>query len=403
MVRHLTSYVAGSVGQGMPFVVIAVEFTRRGLPDAWLAAVATARVVPYLVCSPVAGAVAGRCGLGRVVAVSAAARVGLTVLVLSFLQESTPSAALALLVLIGVAGTPCYPALMAGLRNTVAEPQRDRWGRLVVLLESVAFSAGPAVGGALVVFDGSGRTALVVSITLFAVATAIALRADPLGPARPGRGARSSLRPALGALVHPAGRSSVAALLVVNVLGGAAMALLPAIARELRPEHNGLLGWLTAVQGIGALLVVAAGSAAASAVGRRLVRMSLFVACGSLLSLSVASRPLLAVAACAVFGGAAVMVEATGSVELLQRLPASAVGAAFGLLDSLMVAAMVVGALVGPLLASIAGPRWSVALLAITAAIWMLQRPRLLLARQAVPSAGTPPELRAAILEGAAR
>ena len=266
MVRQLAAYVAGSVGQGMPFVVIAVEFTRRDLPDAWLASVAMARIVPYVVCSPVAGVVAGRCRLGRVVTASAVARFGLTVLMLSFLHAVPAWAAVALLVLIGVAGTPCYPALMAGLRDTVAEPQREPWGRHIVVLESVAFSAGPALAGALVVVEGTGCMALVVAITLFAVAAVIALGAIPsVGP--PGRGAPSDLRLALGALVHPALRSSVAALLVVNVLGGAAMALLPAIAREVRHQHDGLLGWLTASQGVGALAVVAGGSAVATAVG----------------------------------------------------------------------------------------------------------------------------------------
>jgi hypothetical protein len=296
------------------------------------------------------------------------ARFGLTALILPFLQVMPPWAAVALLVLIGVAGTPSYPALMAGLRSTVTEPKREPWGRHIVLLESVAFSAGPALAGALVVVERSGRTALVVAITLFAVATVIAVGAVP-SVGRPGRGAPSDLRLALGALVHPALRSSVAALLVVNVLGGAAMALLPTIARELRHQHDGLLGWLTASQGVGALAVVAGGSAVASAVGCRPRRMGMVVAGGSLLVLSAAGRPMLAVAACALFGGAVVMVEAAGSMELLQRLPASAVSATFGLLDSLLVAAMAAGGLAGPLLAIVTGPRWSLAVSAVAATI----------------------------------
>ncbi len=185
---------------------------------------------------------------------------------LSFLHAVPAWAAVALLMLIGVVGTPCYPALMAGLRDTVAELQREPWGRQVVVLESVAFSAGPALAGALVVVERTGCMALVVAITLFAVAAVIALGAIPsVGP--PGRGAADDLRLALGTLLHPALRSSVSALLVVNFLGGAAMALLPAIARQVRHDHDGLLGWLTASQGLGAVAVVAGGSAVASAVG----------------------------------------------------------------------------------------------------------------------------------------
>jgi predicted metal-binding membrane protein len=91
------------------------------------------------------------------------------------------------------------------------------------------------------------------------------------------------------------------------------------------------------------------------------------------------------------------MVEAAGSTELLQRLPAPAVSATFGLLDSLLIAAMVAGGLAGALLASITGTRWSLAALAISATTWTLR------AQQAGLPAATPPDLRSAVLEGAAR
>jgi hypothetical protein len=125
--------------------------------------------------------------------------------------------------------------------------------------------------------------------------------------------------------------------------------------------------------------------------------MGMVVAGGSLLALSATGHPVLAVAACALFGAAVVMVEAAGSTELLQRLPAPAVSATFGLLDSLLIAAMVAGGLAGALLASITGTRWSLAALAISATTWTLR------AQQAGLPAATPPDLRSAVLEGAAR
>jgi hypothetical protein len=58
--RHLVAYLAGGLAQGGPFVVVAVEFARRGQGDAYLGGVAVARVLPYLVCSPFAGALLAR-------------------------------------------------------------------------------------------------------------------------------------------------------------------------------------------------------------------------------------------------------------------------------------------------------------------------------------------------------
>ena len=399
VVRQLAAYVAGSVGQGVPFVVLAVEFTRRGMPNAWLAAVAAARIVPYLVCSPVSGVLAGRCRPGRVISVSAAVRAALTVVMLSSLQVLPPWAAVALVALIGVAGTPSYPALMAGLAATVTGTQRQPWGRRVVLLESVAFSAGPAVGGALIVVNGSGRVALVVAITLFAVASVIAT-GTVAAVGRPQRVAGDHLPLPLRSLSDPIIRSSVVALVVVNVLGGAAMALLPAMARQLRNDSDGLLGWLAASQGIGAVVVVAAASMVAAALRAHARCGGMLVAGGSLLGLSATGHPVLAIAACAVFGGAVVLVEAIGSGELLQHLPASAVGATFGLLDSLLVAAMVAGGVAGPLLASVTGTRWSLALLAIAATV--LTSPSIMTSRVGLPGRSST-DLSRRILEGAAR
>ena len=58
--RCLTTFVLGSVAQGAPFVLVGCRPRTPRREPGWLAAVAAVRLAPYLVCSPVAGALAGR-------------------------------------------------------------------------------------------------------------------------------------------------------------------------------------------------------------------------------------------------------------------------------------------------------------------------------------------------------
>ena len=320
---------------------------------------------------------------------------------LSFLHSMPPWAAVALLVLIGVAGTPCYPALMAGLRGTVAEPQREPWGRHVVCSNrwrSVRARRWPERS-----LSSRGRAAWRWwwRSPCSPSRPSTAIGAVP-SVGRPGRVTPVTCGWPWAWSVRSGPRSSVAALLVVNVLGGAAMALLPTIARELRHQHDGLLGWLTAGQGVGPLAVVAGGSAVATAAGCRPRRMGMVVAGGSLLALSAAGRP--ATRGCRlcpvrrrrghgrgrrIDGGPA----ATPGPGRQRRVRAARLAP-----DRSHGRRRPCRAPAGHL----TGPRWSLAALAITATIWTLRSPRGL--RTSGPSARrTSPDLRTAVLEGSAR
>jgi MFS family permease len=400
--RHLVAYLAGSVAQGGPFVVVAVEFARRGRADAYLGGVAMARVLPYLVCSPFAGALLERVDLRRLVTRSAAVRCGLATAMLASLHDSPPWAALALVAMMGAAGTPCYPALMTDLRQSLAAPSRELWARRIVTVESVAFTAGPALAGALVVVDASGRTALTASIGLFAAATVMARRIPRATPSRPASDRGSDRWLASTVLRQPGVRPTVAALLAINVLAGAVASQLGVIARDLSPQNEGFVGWLTTAQGIGAVAAIACGSTVSSPIARRAPTAVTLAACAAVLGLVVAGRPALALLACVVFGAGIVAVEAAGSAVLVDRLPLPVVGTAFGLLDSLLIAAMVVGGIAGPALASIAKPSGSLAALALISALPALTTHRRLRHRPTVLDAGTPLARRAPMLEGAA-
>jgi predicted MFS family arabinose efflux permease len=326
----------------------------------------------------------------------------LAVAIFASLHDSPPWAALALVAMIGAAGTPCYPALMTDLRHTLAAPRREWWAQRIVTVESVAFTAGPALAGALVIVDASGQTALAVSIGLFAVATVMARRIPRATPVSPVQVRGNCRWLAARALRQPGLRPIVAALLAINMLAGAVASQLGAIARDLSSRNDAFVGWLIAAQGIGALMAIACGSRGSSAIARRAPAAVTLAAGAAVLGLVVAGHPAVALLSCVLFGAVIVAVEAAGSAVLVDRLPLAVVGSAFGLLDSLLIAAMVVGGIAGPVLAAAAKPSGSLAVLAIIGALPALTRHRRFRRRPIVLNAANPLPHRAPILEGAA-
>ena len=91
LAEHMRAWIADAEQHDdLTFVVVAVEFCRRGRADAYLGAVTMARILPYLICSPFAGAVLERVDLRRLVTRSAAVRCGLATATLASTRRTIP-------------------------------------------------------------------------------------------------------------------------------------------------------------------------------------------------------------------------------------------------------------------------------------------------------------------------
>ena len=160
--RCLSTYLLGSIAQGAPFVLVAAELERRGVGTNWLAAVAAVRLAPYLLCSPFAGALAGRYEARTVFAVTGLARAALIAALWIALSAGSPALLLVSLLFVLVAvGTPTFPALMRAVRQRAPHARLDRTSALAAGLESAAFVAGPALGGLLLLRRHHGLAARV--------------------------------------------------------------------------------------------------------------------------------------------------------------------------------------------------------------------------------------------------
>ena len=223
----LTTFVLGSIAQGAPFVLVAAELERRGVGTSWLAAVAAVRLAPYLLCSPVAGALAGRYDTRTVFAVTGLARGALIAALWIALRTGSPALVLVSLLFVLVAvGTPTFPALMRAVRHRTPHARLDRTSALAAGLESAAFVAGPALGGLLLLVDATDS--LLVCAAMMSMSAAIASfleSAEVVNRPIEGR-SRRVVRDAGRCLLGPGIRPAIVAVVGVNVLSGLMATLL---------------------------------------------------------------------------------------------------------------------------------------------------------------------------------
>lgn len=357
------AYFLGSIAQGAPFVIVAAALERQHVGSGWLAAVAAARLAPYLVCSPMAGAVAGRYGARQVFAISGLMRGALIAALGISVGIGAPAGVLLVVLLVLVAvGAPGFPALMRLVRH-LAEPQQlDRTSTLAAGIESAAFCAGPALGGFLVLTGVGAVSSLLVCTALMLASAAVArgLASVQAPPSRSGSPPDQRIRTAGRHLLDRGIRPAVVAVLGINVLAGIDAALLVRVPAGLGLGDERAFGLLSLAHGFGAAaaFIVLVGPMRR----RRGPLLPLVTASGAVAALAATSRLSVALVACVVLGASILTSEAVVTSALGSSLPAPLVAPAFGVLDALMIAAMIAGAALAPLLAMAVGLRWSLAI-----------------------------------------
>lgn len=359
----LTAFVLGSIAQGAPFVLVAAELERRGVGTGWLAAVAAARLAPYLLCSPIAGALAGRYDTRTVFAVTGVARGSLIAALWIALRTGSPALVLVALLFVLVAvGTPSFPALMRAVRQRSPRARLDRTSAVAAGLESAAFVAGPALGGLLLLVDDTDS--LLVCAAMMGVSAAIAsfLRvAEAVSQPNQGR-SRRVVRDAARCLLGPWIRPAIIAMVGVDVLSGLIATLLVRVAAGLDSGGERAFGLLSFASGLGAF---AAFIALLRPIPRGRPLMPLITAGAAVGVLAVTGTLPVALLACCVLGASVLAADVLVISVVGRLLPGALVAPGFGVLDALMTAAMITGALVAPVLNSCFGLRPTLVIAAV--------------------------------------
>jgi predicted MFS family arabinose efflux permease len=268
--------------------------------------------------------------------------------------------ALLLAALTTAAGTAYLPAFVATVPGLVGEEDLVAANSAVSLVENLSIIAGPALGAALLAL-GSPALAFALNAASFLVGALLALTVAPAPPpaaaaslATDGKHlAAYGRRLAVGARALADSRS--ARVLSGYLLGSSFVYGLQTVVFVIMANER--LG--TGEKGVGALYVAlgAGGLLAATSIGRLARGAHLgFVLLGGLALTAVPMALLatthdatLAFVMMVVSGAGMIVVDVLGLTLLQRVMPQEAIGRVWGILDSLIVAAILLGALlVGP-------------------------------------------------------
>jgi predicted MFS family arabinose efflux permease len=348
--RAIVAHAIGALAVALPWPLLLV-LVAANTDNPWLLGLAgSARMLPYVAISWLTARLADAMRRDLIVRATLLARgVLLTATALAVVAERPWVAVVCCTLAVAIA-TPAYPAMVAAMPGIAGDRRRSATD-LLVTVEVGAFVVGAAVGGLLL---GSATRDVLpwVPVAMTVVALVLILPVTMPAPRRrQGRGHRPSAYTALRRA--PSAWRAIAVMAAVNLgISLVALALLPMALDSWSSDATGY-GLATGVLGFAAL-----GAPLLRRIGATPVvsmRRGLFlVALGVLLvvpapSIGWALVPL------ALAGAAAVSVEAAATSVLQEGVSDEVRASVFGLNDSVIVAAALVGSLMAPVSVELVG------------------------------------------------
>jgi len=362
VVRLIGSHALAAVAMSLPWPWLLVLVWDGTHDPRLLGVAAAARMIPYVACSWCAARLGDHLRRDVVVRATVAGRLVLLTAVPVAVALGSVATAVVLAALAVAVATPAYPALAAAMPD-FAGPGADRATDVLVTVEVASFVVGPAFGGLLLAVPW-----LVAPAAVLATAVALALLTGiRLAPAArrttSGGGIRAELRRSA-----PLRRALVLMALLNLVLAALGVSL-------VLMARGDWTGWWTSdtaygvasgALGFGALAAPSLAGLGHAPVGR--ARAGVVLLALTVLVLAASPTVLWALLPLVVAGASAVHAEAaaTGIVQEAARDEVRA--SMFGLADTCMVGAAMLGALVAPELAVRVGPAVLVAGLGVVAA-----------------------------------
>jgi MFS family permease len=309
--RIWAASVLSNFGQLILGVGAAWEMTRLTTSAGMVALVQTALMLPLMLVSVPAGAIADMFDRRKIamVGLSFAILCAAVLTTLEFNGLTTPWVLLAFCSLIG-AGVALYnPAWAASIGEQVGPEHLPAAVALGSISYNVARSFGPAVGGVIVLAAGASAAFLTNALGYLPLLTAFALwRRKQVAPRLPPEQIHHAIVAGLRYALHsfPV-RAAMVRAFSFGLAGAAASALVPLVARDLLKGNASTYGLLLGCTGVGAI----AGALLVHKARNRLTAEKAFLLCASvsglmLLAIGV-SRVLLLTAAAMVIAGAANM------------------------------------------------------------------------------------------------
>ena len=356
--------IVGAWGYGVAVVVYAFEQGgARAVGVVGLIRWGTAAIV-----SPFAATLGDRYDRRRVMVCSDLARAALIVAAAGAVFADAPAGVVYLVAgLVSVAGTPFRPAEAAYTPVLARTPEELSAANVVAAaIESAGIFAGPALGGLLLAWTGTGTVFLVMSGLVLASAGFILGIPPDRERRRPAEWDSAFTELSLGVRAIFANRRL--ALLVglfsaQTFVDGLLGVLIAVLALSYLDGGAAAVGWLNAACGIGG--VVGAGIAGVL-VSRG--RLAADFGVGVLLfGLPLAFVPAwrnegFALLMIGLVGVGNTLADASGMTLLQRTAPDAALARVFGVLESLLLLTVGLGAVIAPVLLSALGVRWTLVL-----------------------------------------
>jgi MFS family permease len=363
-IRRLQLAFAGSaIGHWAAGTAVTVfSFTAGGAAAVSLQLVL--RMLPSALAAPFLSTFADRYPRVRVMVVADLLRVAIvTAMALMVLFDAPYVLVLVASGLSGIVSTAFEPA-KAALLPTLAERPEQLTAANVVSnsVDSMSFFVGPALAGLLLAVSSTQAVLFVTAGTLLWSAALVSrireaprARKDAEAETEPGMVAQ--VAEGIGAVRGDARLRLLLGLFAAQTfVDGALAVLLAAVALDLLGLGEAGLGLLSAAVGVGGLAGIAA---SAALTGRRRLAPAFGVGMVlwglPLVLLGLAPVTVVAVVALAIVGVGNTLVDVSGMTLLQRAAPENVIGRVFGLLDTLILAAVALGSVVAGVLLEVVG------------------------------------------------
>ncbi len=293
--------------------------------------------------------------LARVVLIGAAA--------LAVYTDSPPVVVYILAALVGVAATafrPAEAALVPALARTPDELTAANVSASTI--ESIGMFGGPAIGGLLLAATGPA-TVFVVTAGLLLCSAILLVGIRPAGEVEPVEREEESIREELlagfRAIVHERRMRLLVGLFSAQTfVDGMLNVLIVVVALDLLDTGRAGLGFLNSAVGIGGLV---GALAAAALVGRRRLAadfgLGIFIWGVPIALVAVWPNQVFALVLLGIVGIGNTLVDVSGMTLMQRAAPEDVLARVFGVLESLLLLTVGLGALVAPLLVNWLGDR----------------------------------------------
>ena len=340
----------------------------------WVGAATICRLLPYVLLGPVGGMIADRYDRRTVLLVGDLLRCSLMLALAAVVATESPvELVIALTALASAAGTAERPAAMAMLPRMVGESRLAPANALLHTVQDLGVVVGPAIG-AILLAVGPHAVAFLVNAATFAASAALIStmqrRAAPVGTRE-----IESMRSELTHGLHTARTTSFvlplfAVVAMAELTYGAQTVQLVLYASNRLDVGAAGYGYLLAVAGLGGLLSATVNARlAASTKVAGIVVVAGAVFCATQLAYAWTTELAIALLVTLLGGAGFVACEVVAETALARVVRSEVLGRVMGVFEALSVAAMVLGAVLAPVLVARTSLRASFVVLGIATVV----------------------------------